>query len=109
MDKLKQILTNSINNLEKIKIKGLPRAMILAFAGLFFLLILLFVCAWLHGWYMSDKADLAIFTSFFGQLFGPAVCGTVMIIGKALMDEDGNGIPDEWEKESEKNDKNKTS
>lgn len=102
MKKVIDILHFFNRKVDSVKIKGLPRAMILAFVGLFFLLILVFIAAWLHVWWSTGKPDMPIFTMFFGQLFGPAVCGTVMLVGKALIDKDEDGIPDAWEEEKER-------
>lgn len=60
-------------------------------------LFLLFVASYCGNWYESGKADLPALTAFLQTNIGPAAIAAIGFLGKALIDKDKDGIPDEFE------------
>ena len=98
MKKVQGVLLNLIGSVGRMKVRGLPRALVI----ILMLLIIGSVCLYIGGWLWlvhSGKIDLGAMNSLLQTLTGASFIAAVGFIGKSLIDDDGNGVPDEWEEE----------
>ena len=58
----------------------------------------LFIAAWSWQWKTTGKADLAIMIQFITAITSVSFIAAVGFFGKAMVDSDHDGIPDEFEK-----------
>ena len=56
-------------------------------------------------WCVTKEPPLPIMIQFIAAITSVSFVAAIAFFGKALIDEDGNGIPDEFEKEDEGNEK----
>lgn len=74
-------------------------------------LLLVFCCtiyltAWCVDWYIVGKPDLIEIRNFIHEIASASWIAVVGFICKALVDKDGDGIPDEFEKQDDTNQNN---
>ena len=97
MRKAEEILRYALGRVDKFQIKGASRLMVYLFAGMLFLCVLLFVLGWLSLWQKTGEPALSEMTKFIGVITGASFIAAIGFFGKALVDRDGDGIPDEFE------------
>lgn len=98
MKRLQKTLLRIMGGMGRMKVKGLPRALVI----ILMLLIIGSVCLYIGGWLWlvhTGKIDLGAMNSLLQTLTGASFIAAVGFIGKSLIDDDGNGVPDEWEEE----------
>lgn len=98
MDKLKQILLTALNRTSKMQIAHAPKIIIYWFLVHVLLCIVLFIGAWIHDWIQSGRGNLQAMTIFIQTLTSVSFIAAVGFFGKALIDDDDDGVPDEFEK-----------
>ena len=81
----------------------MPRLMVYLFLLLVIICILLFMAAWSWQWKTTGKADLAIMIQFITAITSVSFVAAVGFFGKAMVDSNHDGIPDEFEKEGNTN------
>ena len=69
-----------------------------AFAGMLLLRVLIFVLGWLFLWQKTGAPDLSEMTKFIGEVTSASFIAAIGFFGKALVDRDKDGVPDEFEK-----------
>lgn len=97
MKELQKVLLRIMGGMGRMKVKGLPRALII----ILMLLIIGSVCLYIGGWLWlahSGKIDLGAMNSLLQTLTGASFIAAVGFIGKSLIDDDGNGVPDDWDR-----------
>lgn len=104
MKKIQNILIESLAKIDGFQIKGMPRIMVYLFLFIVLLCLVLFIGAWCTAWYRSGSADLSIMIQFVNAVTSASFIAAVGFFGKALVDKDDNGIPDEFEKGGDKDD-----
>ncbi len=77
--------------------------MVYLFLLLVIICILLFIAAWTWQWKTTGKADLAIMIQFITAITSVSFVAAVGFFGKAMVDSNHDGIPDEFEKEGNTN------
>ena len=77
--------------------------MVYLFLLLVIICILLFMAAWSWQWKTTGKADLAIMIQFITAITSVSFVAAVGFFGKAMVDSNHDGIPDEFEKEGNTN------
>lgn len=88
----------------KVRIKGLPRALIIVLMLLIIGSIFLYWAGWIWLWAVQGRVDLPALNMLLQTLTGVSFIAAIGFIGKSLVDEDEDGVPDEWEKkEGEEN------
>ncbi len=97
MDKLKQLLLTALNCTVKMQIARAPKIMIYWFLAHVLLCITLFIGAWIYDWIQTGRGNLQAMTAFIQTLTSVSFIAAVGFFGKALIDDDDNGVPDEFE------------
>lgn len=98
MDKVRKILATVITKTNKLKIARAPKIMVYWFLVHVLLCIVLFIAAWVYDWMQTGRGNLQAMTVFIQTLTSVSFIAAVGFFGKALIDDDGDGVPDEFEK-----------
>ncbi|MGM9518418.1 MAG: hypothetical protein ACI3X3_07090 [Acidaminococcus sp.] len=85
----------------RMKVRGLPRALVIVLMLLIIGSILLYWAGWIWLWAALGRVDLPALNMLLQTLTGVSFIAAVGFIGKSLVDDDGDGVPDDWEKEME--------
>ena len=105
MKKIQDALLKVLGSVGRMKVKGLPRALVITIMLLIIGSIFLYLAAWMWLWWVKNHVDLPALNMLIQTLTGASFIAAIGFIGKGLIDEDRNGIPDEWQKEEKKDDK----
>ena len=104
MNRIQKTLLTLLGSLGRMKVRGLPRALIIVLMLLIIGSILLYLAAWTWLWAVLGRVDLPALNMLLQTLTGVSFIAAIGFIGKSLVDEDEDGVPDEWEKkEGEEN------
>lgn len=104
MKKLQGTLLKLMGSIGRMKVRGLPRALVIILMLLIIGSIILYLSGWVWLWAFQRKVDLPAMNMLIQTLTGVSFIAAVGFIGKSLVDEDEDGVPDEWEKkEGEEN------
>ena len=104
MKKIQDALLKLMGSVGRMKVKGLPRALVIILMLLIIGSVLLYVAGWIWLWAIQKKVELPALNQLIQTLTGASFIAAIGFIGKGLIDDDNNGIPDEWEKkEGEEN------
>ena len=98
MDKLRKLLETIVAKTERLKIVRAPKIMIYWFLAHALLCIVLFIGAWIYDWIQTGRGNLQAMTIFIQTLTSVSFIAAVGFFGKALIDDDDDGVPDEFEK-----------
>ena len=101
MKKLQGTLLKLMGSIGRMKVRGLPRALVIILMLLIIGSILLYLSGWVWLWAFQGKVDLPAMNMLLQTLTGVSFIAAVGFIGKSLVDDDGDGVPDDWEKETE--------
>ena len=101
MKKLQKVLLNILGSLGRMKVRGLPRALIIVLMLLIIGSVLLYLAGWIWLWAALRRVDLPALNALLQTLTGASFIAAVGFIGKGLIDADGDGVPDQWEQEKE--------
>lgn len=101
MKKLQGTLLKLMESIGRMKVRGLPRALVIILMLLIIGSILLYLSGWVWLWAFQGKVDLPAMNMLLQTLTGVSFIAAVGFIGKSLVDDDGDGVPDDWEKETE--------
>nr|DAM13968.1 MAG TPA: hypothetical protein [Caudoviricetes sp.] len=104
-DTIRNGVIKALDKTGKMKVRGLPRALVILLMVLILLVIVLYIAGWVFVWYYSGKVEFIALNELLRTITGTAFIAAVGFLAKALIDEDENGIPDYLEKEE----KNETS
>lgn len=104
MKKIQDAMLKVLGSLGRMKVRGLPRALVIVLMLLIIGSVVLYLAGWIWLWAVFRRVDLPALNALLQTLTGASFIAAIGFIGKGLIDEDRNGIPDEWQKE-EKNDK----
>lgn len=97
LKKLQSELLLALSKTDKLKIRGLPRLMVYLFLLLIISCILLFIVAWSWDWYTTGKPNLPVMIQMVVAMTSMSFIAAVGFFGKAMVDKDGDGIPDSFE------------
>ena len=104
MKKIQDAMLKVLGSVGRMKVKGLPRALVIILMLLIIGSILLYLSGWVWLWAFQGKVDLPAMNMLLQTLTGVSFIAAVGFIGKSLVDDDGDGVPDDWEKkEGEEN------
>ena len=104
MKKIQDALLKLMGSVGRMKVKGLPRALVIVLMLLIIGSVVLYLAGWIWLWAFQSRVDLPALNMLLQTLTGASFIAAIGFIGKGLIDEDRNGIPDEWEQEKERND-----
>lgn len=108
MKKIQDALLNLMSSLGRMKVRGLPRALVIVLMLLIIGSIILYLSGWVWLWAFQRRVDLPALNMLLQTLTGASFIAAIGFIGKGLIDEDRNGIPDEWQKEDKTDEKSDT-
>ena len=103
--KIRRAVKAAIAKTAAFQIRGAPRLMVYTFVTLILLCITLFIGGWVFVWFMTSEPPLPVMIQFIAAITSVSFVAAIGFFGKALVDQDDNGIPDEFEKEDEENEK----
>lgn len=104
MNRIQKTLLTLLGALGRMKVRGLPRALIIVLMLLIIGSVLLYLAGWIWLWAALRRVDLPALNALLQTLTGASFIAAIGFIGKSLVDEDEDGVPDEWEKkEGEEN------
>lgn len=104
MKKLQGTLLKLMGSIGRMKVRSLPRALVIILMLLIIGSIILYLSGWVWLWAFQGKVDLPAMNMLIQTLTGVSFIAAIGFIGKSLVDEDEDGVPDEWEKkEGEEN------
>lgn len=102
MKKLQGTLLKLMGSIGRMKVRGLPRALVIILMLLIIGSIILYLSGWVWLWAFQGKVDLPAMNMLIQTLTGVSFIAAIGFIGKSLVDEDGDGIPDDWRDKKEK-------
>lgn len=97
MDAIKKMLNGMVARVGALSIKGASKGMIYLFLLILFICIILFVLAWAADWIHTGAGNLQAMTAFIQMMTSVSFIAAVGFFGKALIDNDDDGIPDSFE------------
>ena len=101
MKKIQDALLKLMGTVGRMKVKGLPRALVIVLMLLIIGSVLLYLAGWIWLWAALRRVDLPALNALLQTLTGASFIAAVGFIGKGLIDADGDGVPDQWEQEKE--------
>ena len=97
MKKIQDALLKLMGSVGRMKVKGLPRALVIILMLLIIGSVCLYLAGWVWVWAFQRRVDLPALNMLLQTLTGASFIAAVGFIGKGLIDADGDGIPDEWQ------------
>lgn len=99
IEKVQRVIIKALDRTGKMKVRGLPRGLIMTIILLVVLCILLYVAGWLYVWYYLYKVDFEALLNLLKLITGGAFVAAIVVLSRALIDKDGNNVPDDWERD----------
>lgn len=99
MKKIQDAMLKVLGSVGRMKVKGLPRALVIILMLLIIGSVCLYLAGWVWLWAALRRVDLPALNALLQTLTGASFIAAVGFIGKGLIDADGDGIPDQWEQE----------
>lgn len=100
-EKIKNLIVSARNKVASMSPKIM--AVIVGYFIAVVLLIFTYYAAWLYMWLWLDKIVMSDLLALIREITGPAMVAFVTFIATSLVDKDGDGVPDNLEKEIENN------
>lgn len=100
-EKIKNLIASARNKVASMSPKIM--AVIVGYFIAVILLIFTYYAAWLYMWLWLDKIVMSDLLALIREITGPAMVAFVTFIATSLVDKDGDGVPDNLEKEIENN------
>jgi len=97
MKKIQDAMLKVLGSVGRMKVKGLPRALVIILMLLIIGSIILYLAGWVWLWAFQSRVDLPALNMLIQTLTGASFIAAVGFIGKSLIDDDGDGIPDQWQ------------
>ena len=109
MKKIQGVLLNLMSSMGRMKVRGLPRALVIVLMLLIIGSVVLYLAGWVWLWWVKNHVDLPALNMLIQTITSMAFVAAIGFIGKSLIDADGDGVPDPWQKEvKEENEKSDT-
>ena len=102
MKKIQDAMLKVLGSVGRMKVKGLPRALVIVLMLLIIGSVCLYLAGWIWLWAALRRVDLPALNALLQTLTGASFIAAIGFIGNGLMDADEDGIPDQWEQEKEK-------
>lgn len=100
-EKIKNLIVSARNKVASMSPKIM--AVIVGYFIAVVLLIFTYYAAWLYMWLWLNKIVMSDLLALIREITGPAMVAFVTFIATSLVDKDGDGVPDNLEKEIESN------
>lgn len=102
IEKVQGLIINALDKTGKMKMRGLPRGLVVTLILLIVLCVLLYIAGWVYVWYYLYKVDFDAMLQLLKIITGGTFIAAVIVLTRALIDKNNNGIPDEWEEDKTK-------
>jgi hypothetical protein len=100
-EKIKNLIVSARNKVASMSPKIM--AVIVGYFIAVILLVFTYYAAWLYMWLWLNKIVMSDLLALIREITGPAMVAFVTFIVTSLVDKDGDGVPDNLEKEIESN------
>lgn len=100
-EKIKNLIVSARNKVASMSPKIM--AVIVGYFIAVILLVFTYYAAWLYMWLWLNKIVMSDLLALIREITGPAMVAFVTFIATNLVDKDGDGVPDNLEKEIESN------
>ena len=100
-EKIKNLIVSARNKVASMSPKIM--AVIVGYFIAVVLLVLTYYAAWMYMWLWLNKSVMSDLLALITEITGPAMVAFVTFIATSLVDKDGDGVPDNLEKEIESN------
>ena len=100
-EKIKNLIVSARNKVASMSPKIM--AVIVGYFIAVILLVFTYYAAWLYMWLWLNKIVMSDLLALIREITGPAMVAVVTFIATSLVDKDGDGVPDNLEKEIESN------
>ena len=100
-EKIKNLIVSARNKVASMSPKIM--AVIVGYFIAVILLVFTYYAAWLYMWLWLNKIVMSDLLALIREITGPAMVAFVTFIATSLVDKDGDGVPDNLEKEIECN------
>lgn len=100
-EKIKNLIVSARNKVASMSPKIM--AVIVGYFIAVVLLIFTYYAAWMYMWLWLNKIVMSDLLALIREITGPAMVAFVTFIATSLVDKDGDGVPDNLEKEIENN------
>ena len=100
-EKIKNLIVSARNKVASMSPKIM--AVIVGYFIAVILLVFTYYAAWLYMWLWLNKIVMSDLLALIREITGPAMVAFVTFIATSLVDKDGDGVPDNLEKELESN------
>ena len=100
-EKIKNLIVSARNKVASMSPKIM--AVIVGYFIAVVLLIFTYYAAWMYMWLWLNKIVMSDLLALIREITGPAMVVFVTFIATSLVDKDGDGVPDNLEKEIENN------
>lgn len=97
MNKIQKALLDLLGSMGRMKVRGLPRALVIILMLLIIGSIILYLSGWVWLWAFQGRVDLPALNQLIQTLTGVSFIAAIGFIGKSLVDDNGDGIPDQWQ------------
>lgn len=101
LEKIKNLIVSARNKVASMSPKIM--AVIVGYFIAVILLVFTYYAAWLYMWLWLNKIVMSDLLALIREITGPAMVAFVTFIATSLVDKDGDGVPDNLEKEIESN------
>ncbi len=101
IEKIKNLIVSARNKVASMSPKIM--AVIVGYFIAVILLVFTYYAAWLYMWLWLNKIVMSDLLALIREITGPAMVAFVTFIATSLVDKDGDGVPDNLEKEIESN------
>ena len=105
LGKIRRAVMSALKKTASFQIRGAPRLMVYIFVSLILGCIMLFIGGWVFVWVMTKEPPLPVMIQFIAAITSVSFVAAIGFFGRALIDGDDNGIPDEFEKGDETHEK----
>lgn len=95
-EKIKNLIVSARNKVASMSPKIM--AVIVGYFIVVVLLVLTYYAAWMYMWLWLDKIVMSDLLALIREVIGPAMVAFVTFIAASLVDKDGDGVPDKFEK-----------
>ena len=100
MKKIQDAMLKVLGSVGRMKVKGLPRALVIVLMLLIIGSVLLYLAGWIWLWAVTRRPDLPAMNALITTLTSASFIAAAGFIVKALVDEDDDSIPDYLQKEN---------
>lgn len=106
--KIRRVILDALDKTGKMKVRGLPRGLVITLILLILACVILYIAGWVYVWYFLHQVNFLALNELLKTITGTAFVAAVGFLAKALIDENGNGIPDDWERGDTKDETSNT-